>query len=332
MGRSVSSEPTQAIEDIVVAICTHSNARLLDRALATIEQQSVDPSVRWSVLVVDNNSIDETSAVVQKYIEARRIPGLRIVREPRQGLTYARRCAVRETSSELIALVDDDCLLSPNWVQEAVAFCRDGPMAGAVGGRVRLRWEVPPDEVLLRYEGSLARQDHGNVPRQMPVTGMTRLVGAGLVVRRRALETSGWMDHGMLVGRQGGILTAGDDSEIVLRIRRVGYELWYNPAMQLQHYIPRRRMCVEHICSLHRGFGQSWPILSTLGNDQKPTVAWRLRILASSLKGLVKLSLSIAVRDLLAKRQTTAERRIALYRALGRVEGSMRFLINGYQM
>ena len=317
---------------IVVAICTYNNARLLDRALATIEQQQVAPSVRWSVLVVDNNCTDETPTVVQKYIKAGHIPGLRVVSEPRQGLAHARRRAVCETSSELIAFVDDDCLLSPDWVEQAAAFCADHPRAGAVGGRVRLLWEVPPDDFLLRYEGSLARQDHGDLPRQMPATGGTHLVGAGLVVRRQALEASGWMDHGVLVGRQGNTLTAGDDSEMVLRIRRVGYELWYNPAMQLQHYIPRRRMSIEYLCRLHRGFGQSSPVLGTLGNDQEPTVAWRLRMLASSLKGVVRLLLSITVRDLLTKRHITPERRVALYSAFGRVEGSMRFLLSGYRM
>jgi len=114
-----------SILSMVVAICTYNNAEILDLTMSTLEKQQVGPTLEWSVLVVDNNSTDETPAVVQHYMRRGRIPGLRVMRELRQGLCYARHCAVRETSSELIAFVDDDCLLSPNWMEQAVAFCRD---------------------------------------------------------------------------------------------------------------------------------------------------------------------------------------------------------------
>ena len=312
---------------INIVICTYNNAKLLDRTLSTIAKQQVDPSIEWSVLVVDNNSTDETSAVVRRIAFNSSIPGLRVVHEPQQGLSYARRRAVRESLSQLIAFVDDDCLLSPDWVQQAVSFCQSHPKAGAVGGKVQLLWEVPPDEALLQFGGYLAQQDRGDLPLQMPSSGPTYLVGAGLVLRRTPLLASGWVEKMALTGRLGLTLTAGDDSEMVLRIRNAGYEIWYNPAMQLNHYIPQRRISVDYLCRLLRGIGQSRAILYALGHCLKPTFAVRFRLLTNSVRYLAQLLLSIAYRNILRGFTVPRERQIYLYDAIGNVEGAMQFLL-----
>jgi len=317
---------------ISIAICTYNNDQLLDRTLEKIALQKPNSSIEWSVLVVDNNSTDETQSIIQKYIESNQIPKLQMVREPCQGLAYARRRAIKETSSELIAFVDDDCLLSPDWVQQVWTFFREYPKAGAVGGKVKLLWEVSPDPVFLKFEGYLASQDRGDLPCQMPAIGETYLVGAGLVVRRSALLASGWLDKMILVGRKGKALAAGDDSEMVLRIRNADYELWYNPDMQLQHYIPQRRMSVDYLCRLLRGIGQSWPVLVLLGNRLQPSLAVRLHLLGKSFSYLARLLLSIGYRNVLQGRPIAPESQIYLYNSWGYMEGCIGFLFKGYQI
>src|SRR5512147_668527 len=95
--------------DLTVAICTHENAKMLDRALARLAAQ-------------------------------------------RLGLAHARRAAFAAASADLIAFVDDDCLLDPKWVAAAVAFARERPRAGAFGGRVRLLWEGEPSRLARECE------------------------------------------------------------------------------------------------------------------------------------------------------------------------------------
>lgn len=318
-------------ESITLAICTYNNCYLLDKTLATIEKQCVDAAITWSTLVIDNNSTDETQQLVQTYIQSRRIPGLQYVLEKQQGLAYARRRAVTETKSELIAFIDDDCLLSPDWVEQAVAFCRNHPIAGAVGGRIELLWETPPDEFILQCKASLSAQDYGDLPTQLPSTGWTYLVGAGLLLRRKALESSGWIDSADLVDRCGSKLTSGGDIEIVLRIRKAGYQLWYNPAMQLQHYIPQRRMSVEYLCNLHRGFGQGDHILQLLAYEYEPTLAWRVSSLLLSIKNLIKQLLGILVREVLLCKKISPVRLLLLQRALGNIEGAYHLIGQAYQ-
>jgi hypothetical protein len=127
---------------------------------------------------------------------------------------------------------------------------------------VKVVWEASPSLVAQQSEWLLALQERGPVATRLPLTGNMQLVGAGLVIRRAALEE--WVKHGRLVGRTGRALTSGDDSEISLLVRNAGWELWYEPAMRLQHLIPARRMTYRYLVRLHRAVGRIVPNVAIL--------------------------------------------------------------------
>jgi GT2 family glycosyltransferase len=313
------------VHHVTVAICTHNNAASLDRTLATLALQEFAGDY-WSALVVDNKSSDATEEIVRLHQQRGLIPHLRYCRESQLGLAHARHRAVKETTSELIAFVDDDCLLTPDWLRQAVAFSRTHPNAGAIGGRVELLWESPPPAIALSRRTWYAEQIYGDTPQQMPSTGFAYLVGAGLVLRRIALEESGWLETRLLVGREGRGLGSGEDIEIVLRIRRAGYDLWYNPAMTLEH-VPERRTSVQYLCRLNRATDRPLPMLHALAEGKAPSTGVRLRRLIRSLLSLAKLCVRTLVVDVAVKRRISfVEWRIRMNLAWSRVVGAATFL------
>lgn len=231
-------------------ICTHNNAELLAQALRAVVDQD-PPAEAWSVLVVDNASSDETSDVVRSFMEGVAGPIVRYVREDQLGLTPARVRGVRCSTAEWVAFVDDDCLLRRDWVAEAVRFARSMPDCGGFGGRVILKWARTPRKYMLEFGYAYAEQDHGDSP--MRVFG---LVGAGMVVNREALASTGWMDKPLLADRVGSKLISGGDAEIALRIGARA-DLWYNPRMELAHIIPARRVELSYLTRVIRGLGAS---------------------------------------------------------------------------
>ncbi len=265
--------------DLSVLICTYNRAQLLMRTLEHVAAQVVPSGTRWEVIVVDNNCVDNTPEVARRYSSDPRIATLRSVREPQQGIAFARRRAFLESRGELLACVDDDCLLAPNWIEQALQFAREHQRAGAFGGRNVIVWETSSNRVAELYDQSLSRQELGDQPFRMSPTGRSCLVGAGLVVRREAIMTSGWIEAGVLVGRCADALGAGEDAEIFFRIRHAGWECWYTPKLVLSHVIPQARATLPYLRRLHHGFGEAEAFLHALSRAPSPRFPDRLRAL-----------------------------------------------------
>jgi glycosyltransferase involved in cell wall biosynthesis len=271
--------------DISIAICTHSNAAMLEGVLARLAEQRVGAGTRWELVVVDNCSDDRTPEVLAAAGASSAFPAFRAVQEPRLGLSNARRTALAAARAELIAFVDDDCLLDPDWVENAVRFARATPRAGAFGGKVELEWLAPPTPLALACSWALAQQDHGPAPARVHERGGGSLVGAGVVLRREALEKSGWIEAGRMPGRVGKVLSAGDDAEISLRIRAAGWELWYDPSLRMKHLMPPGRMDPTYLARLHRGTGRTAPWIAILSGEHERGPFSRLYF---CYRGLVK--------------------------------------------
>jgi glucosyl-dolichyl phosphate glucuronosyltransferase len=286
----------RAIMDII--ICTYNNADLLDKTLSSISLQEVPSDYSWAVIVVDNNCTDDTANVVDKYIDSGKILNLRRISENKQGLTYARICGVKNTCSKWIAFVDDDCLLSQDWVYKAIKFTESHPRCGVFGGKVILDWEIPPTSIFVKHSKSFAASDRGENIEKLSHNDY-QIAGAGMVVRRLALEESGWLDKQFLCGREGSKLTAGDDSEIVLRIRNAGYELWYTPDCVLHHFIPTRRISETYLVNMFYGFGVSAPYIASM-RWNKSYLIWFIFSLLRIIKGLLQ-TVAFTIRYLIHK-------------------------------
>ena len=316
--------------DIVLAICTYNNARLLRRTLASIEMQEIEQCDEWSVMVVDNNCRDETGAVVEEFVKRKRIPSLRRIVECKQGLAFARQRAIKATSSDLIAFIDDDCSLDSQWVNQAVCFFSEHENAGALGGRIQVIWETHPPELLREYEASFPAQDYGSKPKSLTKEKEPDLAGAGLVLRRKGLLDSEWCERFCLVGRKGRALNAGDDTEIILRIRNAGYELWYTPSLNLKHFIPASRISVDYCCRLHRGFGRSYPFLLAHNMRLDLSPRSRVRVVKRVSAHVREFFHRVGLRWGLWSSCLPGDLRIQRNYFLGMLEGCASFLVRGH--
>ena len=248
--------PPPAID---IVICTYNRASCLDAVLTTLALQTCDDEVRWGVLVVDNASTDATAEIVASHRAKGALPALRYVLEPTLGLTAARLRGARETKAPWIAFVDDDNFPDSTWLEAiARAIHRHGD-AGGIGGKVVLDWEVRPPAYLNEFGFCYAIQDHGAAD-----CIVDSLTGAGMVLNRRALLESGWLDQPLVADRTGTKLTSGGDVEMVQRVRAAGYDLWFIPDALLRHRIPARRMTRKYLFRVILELGTSSAVMSLL--------------------------------------------------------------------
>jgi glucosyl-dolichyl phosphate glucuronosyltransferase len=251
-----TAPPPPAID---IVICTYNRASCLDAVLSTLALQTCNDEVLWGVLVVDNASTDTTAEVVASHRAKGALPELHYVFEPTLGLTAARLRGARETKAQWIAFVDDDNFPDSNWLRAiARAIDRHGD-AGGIGGKVVLDWEVRPPAYLNEFGFCYAVQDHGAAD-----CIVDSLAGAGMVLNRRALLESGWLDQPLVADRIGTKLTSGGDVEMVQRVRAAGYDLWFIPDALLRHRIPARRMTRKYLFRVIRELGMSSAVISLL--------------------------------------------------------------------
>ncbi|MEM9806057.1 MAG: hormogonium polysaccharide biosynthesis glycosyltransferase HpsE, partial [Cyanobacteria bacterium P01_D01_bin.56] len=233
-----------------VVLPTYNGANRIPAVLEQLSKQVVNDDIVWNVCVVDNNSSDETAAVVRHYQQQwpAHCP-LNYVFEARQGLAYARQCGIDNSDGTLVAFLDDDNWPPCDWVNQVVAFSRGYPQAGAFGGRISGVFEgdnLPEDvEPLL---GFLAIRDRGDTPHPYPIEQLQFPPGAGLAVRRNA-----WTQciPPVLVRNTRG----ADDSEISWRMVKAGWEVWYNPYTTIQHFIPKARLQRSYLRALTHSYG-----------------------------------------------------------------------------
>lgn len=314
-----SEVPGEAALDVV--ICTYNRADSLRLALASLAGQTAPRDGSWQVLVVDNNSTDDTAQAVADAVDAGGVPGLRWVREPEQGLVAARQRGFRETTAPWVAFVDDDCTLDPSWVAEAQAFLASGRPIAAFNGHNRLLFDQrgEPDPGVHRPEWFAGyNEGDGVTTRQM-------LHGAGLVLSRESIQRSGWLDHPVVPDRRGNELVSGGDNEMSLRARAGGGELWYVPQCRLDHHIGADRMGLRYVARLSYRLGQSKPVLAALPWDRTSFRLWlRLwgRVLIS-IAWIGRSALGLAVR---APRRDPRYRRqvVRITYCLGEISGVLR--------
>jgi glycosyltransferase involved in cell wall biosynthesis len=190
------------------------------------------------VLIVDNNSKDQTRAVAQEFIE--KYPGrFRYLFEAKQGKSNALNTGIHKAHGDVLAFMDDDVEVEPAWLQNLTAELAGGKWAGT-GGRVLPAWKCDP-------------------PRWLPMEGRYAL--APLVMFDPGLE-AGPLDeapfgtnmafvkgvfekYGLFrtdLGPRPGSEIRNEDTEFGQRLLNRGERFRYEPTAVVYHEVPEKRL------------------------------------------------------------------------------------------
>ena len=105
---------------VTVILCTYNRCQSLSKALQSVAASEMPTSAVWEVLVVDNNSHDQTREVVEDF--SRRYPGrFRYLFEPKPGKSHALNAGIREAHGEILVFIDDDVTVDKNWLSNLTA-------------------------------------------------------------------------------------------------------------------------------------------------------------------------------------------------------------------
>lgn len=237
---------------LTVAVCTFNRADHLGDLVVAIRKQRCP--VPFEILVVDNNSTDDTQRVL-KELRGGEGARLRVVEEVRQGITYARNRAIEESrESDYLAFIDDDELPGPNWLKAAVdALEREG--AEAVGGEIRVRLPSGARPKWLTDEllGFLGQSNHGPTP--FWISDRSTPIWSGNVAYRTELFSDELrFDH--RYNRAGLGIGGGEDAIMLRKLLEQRRKLRYRPDMVIDHLVESWKLRRGYFLKLHFGAGQ----------------------------------------------------------------------------
>lgn len=246
-----------------VIVCTYNRCQSLASTLESLAKSIVPASTEWEVLVVDNNSSDQTRQVVEEF--SLRFQGrFRYAFEPRQGKSFALNRGVRETQADVLAFTDDDVIAEPAWLWNLTKNLFSGEWQGA-GGRILPRNTAPiPDWVPQDTYGVLwGSFDLGGEPRDISLAPY----GANMAFRRDVFA------HGLFrtdigPGLQGARSTNCEDQNIGEGVLLRGGKLRYEPQAVIRHPFDTQRMSRKYMSNVFFQMGR----YRALETESKPAV------------------------------------------------------------
>lgn len=248
--------------NISVIICCYNSANRLENTLKYLSNQQLDKNNSWELLIVDNNSNDDTSVISQEIWKSLNTNvSLRVVKESKPGLSNARKKGLELAKGDVIIFCDDDNWLDKRYLHIAYNFMINNPNVGVLGGKGFAVSSIQFPEWFISYQDSYAVGVQ-NIESGL-ISNRGFVWGAGMVVRRKELiELYNAGFDSLLSGRKKDILTAGDDSEICKWYILAGKELYYESALSFQHFIEPKRLTVNYFNKLQEGFFMSSILLS----------------------------------------------------------------------
>lgn len=231
--------------DLSVIIPTKNRSRRVADLLDSLSMQE-KVSFNWEVIVVDNDSSDDTKAITEKKISELGI-NIRYVLEKKFGLHAGRHRGAWEAKGRFIGLLDDDMILASTWLN-GVSLVMDGT-ADAVVGRILPKWEADPPswlkEMIVGGEfGYLGILDLGDTVKK--VDPQMVFGGNSFLPRAMVFELGGYHPDGV----PNDLLRFRGDGEsaFMMKFRDRGYTSYYDPSATAYHIIEPSRMTIEYLC------------------------------------------------------------------------------------
>ena len=238
---------------IAVILCTYNRCQSLAMALESVAVSRMPQGAVWEVIVVDNNSSDDTSRVVREFQQ--RFPQtFRYIFESKPGKSNALNRAIQETTAEILAFMDDDVQVDPDWLQLLTRVFEDESYVGS-GGRILPETGFAPPawlEVSSPYAlAPIAMFDLGNRAGDLHEPPF----GTNMAFRRLVFSRYGEFRRDL--GPQPGSEIRSEDTEFGMRLLRGGEHLWYEPAAFVHHSVPQHRVKQSYFLKWWYGKGRA---------------------------------------------------------------------------
>ena len=208
---------------VSIVICTYNRCEELEKTLQSICAVTYEP---FEVIVVDNNSTDDTKRIVEKY-------PVQYIMESKQGVAHARNRGLEASCGEFVGFIDDDESVNTDWIVSILkGFTLDRSVGAVTGPVIPQYMETPPVWMTEDFHGSTGGADYR-------LLSSSEAIGTGNSMFRSDLVKN--IRFKTALGRVKNSLISGEDTEFVQQLYDRGYKGAYSPEAIVYHRIPPER-------------------------------------------------------------------------------------------
>ena len=239
---------------ISVILCTYNRDKYIYNVLKSVAENDY-PHDQYEIVLVNNNSTDCTENECRRFQADYPDIRFRYFLETNQGLSYARNCGIRNAQGDLLAYVDDDATVNPEYLRTYSDFFTHHPEAVAAGGPILPVYETEEPEWMTHYTRQLitGKLFLGNNQREFPRGAFPG--GGNACYRKSVFDTVGLFN--VELGRKGNSLIGAEEKDLFDKMTTHGMHFYYLPNAILYHIIPPHKLTQDYFDRLTYSIGVS---------------------------------------------------------------------------
>jgi len=238
---------------ISVVICTYNRAAYIQDAMQSLYDQTIERG-DYEVIVVNNNSTDNTELVCRSFIEAHNDARFHFYNEPEQGASFARNTGAHHALSPLLCFMDDDAVADKDYLERIVKFFEERPDAGGLGGRIIPKYIPAEPHWMSHYVSSLVGHFHYNESICVFRPGKYPLE-SNMIVRKQDFDAINGF-NAALPGVKGTLRIGGEGKDFFLRLQALGRKIYYDPSIRVHHVVEVAKLTDEYLYRVASGIGR----------------------------------------------------------------------------
>lgn len=243
---------------ISAIICTYNREKYLDQLFKSIEKQSISQK-NFEVVIVNNNSTDNTESRCMAFMDRNPRLSIKYFIEKEQGLSHARNRGIAESSGDFVTFLDDDAILTENFLEVVFEYFLNHKGVDCIGGRIFLQYEDEPPGWVSKYMAEMFGYfDMGDTVKEFTSRKFPR--GSNMSFRKSVFDQAGYFNTAL--GRRGDGMLGSEEKELFFRMHRKGFRSVYLPNALVYHYVPNSRLEMTQVIRQVQGIGCSEGIMA----------------------------------------------------------------------
>lgn len=245
------SEKNSTAIDITLLVCTYNRGSDLREMLETALAQETDGAFTYEILVVDNNSTDDTRSVVEEFI-SREYNNLRYLFESRQGKSYALNTGLDAVRGDIFTICDDDFILPKDWLKNILAAFSAHPEVSFVSGKVLPAWQgEQPSWLTPEHWSAIALTDYGENEFYTDENNQLCLLACSF----RMADIKAIDGYNPKLGVTKNLVGGTEDLDVLKRLWKSGRKGIYLPHIWFHHKVTPDRYTKKYHRRWHTGHG-----------------------------------------------------------------------------